>query len=470
MDLKFGYVCDRGLNPKRPVNQDSFLAIQDEGLFAVFDGVGGQKAGEVASQTAAETVEEALSNHREDSTPELVRRAIQFANRDIFELAESDRSYKTMATTVALVLLRGESAVIAHVGDSRVYRLAEGRLTRETIDHTDFHDHVKAGIITAEEADEQGESHVINRALGIESDVEVDLKTLPLAKGVRFLLCTDGIYRYLSDDQIREVLAGNQDPQAAAEELKRFVHQRGADDNLTAIVVDALPGGNNTDSGRIRRNLESGGSGIRKRSGGGGTSAHNESRRSTGRRDPITKRIHVEVGGNATNSPGADYAGRAERTAGRESVARLKRFSGTDYIIFILVSLVLIAGGFYAGLRAPEYLKIRRPGSTAAGVDALQAARDAFDRGDYQAAGLAFSALLQRDPQNATVHYWLGRSQLEQGQYAQAARSFEQALAIAPGLHDAYVQAAAAYEAAGNRAKAAEAIARYEEQRRKETR
>src|SRR5580765_1235538 len=102
MDLKVGYVCDRGLSPKRPVNQDRYLARPERGLFAVFDGVGGQRAGEVASETAAETIEESLAQITAGSSVDFIRRAIQFANRDIFEMAESDPAYKTMATTVAL--------------------------------------------------------------------------------------------------------------------------------------------------------------------------------------------------------------------------------------------------------------------------------------------------------------------------------------------------------------------------------
>src|SRR5215468_8496201 len=124
MELKAGFVCDRGLNPRRPVNQDRYLAVPERGLVAVFDGVGGQRAGEVASQTAAETIEEALTHHTDRITDgesvELIRRAIDFANRDVFELAESDPAYKTMATTVALIHIAGNSATIAHVGDSRV--------------------------------------------------------------------------------------------------------------------------------------------------------------------------------------------------------------------------------------------------------------------------------------------------------------------------------------------------------------
>src|SRR3982751_232939 len=155
MELKAGFVCDRGLNPKRPVNQDRFLAVPARGLFAVFDGVGGQRAGEVASQTAADTIEEALTHTSADSSLELIRRAIQFANRDIFEMAESNPEYKTMATTVALIHIDGNRATIAHVGDSRVYRLEEGRFYRETVDHTDLNDDIRAGVVNKDQAVEQ---------------------------------------------------------------------------------------------------------------------------------------------------------------------------------------------------------------------------------------------------------------------------------------------------------------------------
>src|SRR2546423_3986901 len=234
MELKAGFVCDRGLNPKRPVNQDRYLAMPERGLFAVFDGVGGQRAGEVASETAAETIEESLAHSSAPSSAELIRRAIQFANRDIFEMAESDPAYKTMATTVALLHIDGDRATIAHVGDSRVYRLEEGRFFRETIDHTDYHDDLRAGLAAGSQS---GRRNVINRALGVEAEVEVEIKTLQLRDGARFLLCSDGIYRHLSDEEMARVLAQFKDPQAAADELKRLVHERGADDNLTAIVV-----------------------------------------------------------------------------------------------------------------------------------------------------------------------------------------------------------------------------------------
>src|SRR6267142_6109643 len=175
MDLKVGYVCDRGLNPKRPVNQDRFLSIPEKGLFAVFDGVGGQRAGEVASQTAAETIEEAFNHPADGASVDVIRRAIDFANRDIFEMAENDPAFKTMATTVALIHIDGRQVTVAHVGDSRVYRLEDGRFHRETVDHTDLNDDISAVRLVREQAAELASRNIINRALGVDSVVEVEI-------------------------------------------------------------------------------------------------------------------------------------------------------------------------------------------------------------------------------------------------------------------------------------------------------
>src|SRR5205085_12609798 len=134
----------------------------------------------------------------------------------------------------ALLYIDGDRATVAHVGDSRVYRLEEGRFFRETIDHTDYHDDLRAAVASGAQA---GRRNVINRALGVEAEVDVEVKTLHVSDGVRFLLCSDGVYRHLSDEEMARVLAQFKDPQQAADELKRLVHERGADDNLTAIVV-----------------------------------------------------------------------------------------------------------------------------------------------------------------------------------------------------------------------------------------
>ena len=461
MELKAGFVCDRGLNPKRPVNQDRFLAIAERGLFAVFDGVGGQRAGEVASQTAADTIEEALTHMRADSSLELIRRAIQFANRDIFEMAENDPAYKTMATTIALLHIDGDRATIAHVGDSRVYRLEEGRFYRETLDHTDYNDDIKAGLVGKDQMAGRARN-VINRALGVEADVDVETKTIQVRDGVRFLLCSDGIYRHISDEEIARVLAQIKDPQRAADELKRIVHERGADDNLTAVVVQV---------GRARQSavlaIEDGMAGYRGKQTARARAAEVSE---TMPAAPRGGRIQVDFGGDrqAQLPEGRAFeyqtGARAAGLDSRESSPASRR------VVWVLLFIVLLGAAFYGGLRASDWLKSKTSGQSAQEMnDSLKAGRAAFDGRNYQAAATQFASVTEREPQNGEAYYWLGRAQLESGEYARAALSFENAIGRHPALYDAYVQAAAAYEAAGEKAKAEQMLARYAEERRKPT-
>jgi protein phosphatase len=458
MDLKVGQICDRGLNPKRPVNQDRFLAIPEMGLFAVFDGVGGQRAGEVASQTAAETIEEALTHHSTNSSSsvELIRRAIEFANRDIFELAESDPAYKTMATTIALIHIDDKRVTVAHVGDSRVYRLEEGHFYRETIDHTDLNDDIRAGRTVRDQAAGLASRNVINRALGVESKVEVETKSITVRDGARFLLCSDGIYRHMSDEEIASVLAENKDPQRAADELQRIVHQRGADDNLTAVVVQI---------GRARRTSIVG---IDDGLEGRKESAIGARRASVG----------IPLGAGGRSIEGDDSQKRviepnqSTRGLDRKRFERpvdsyaTKRSSSSRIVMYTLLVLVLVAGAFYGGLRASDFMN-KRLSISDPHADPLQAGREAFERGDYKAATAEFESAAKRDPSNASALYWLGRAALEQREYAAAARSLEDAIARQPSFYDAYVQQAAAYEAMGERARAVAALSRYSEERRK---
>ena len=451
MELKAGFVCDRGLNPKRPVNQDRYLALAERGLFAVFDGVGGQRAGEVASETAAETIEESLAHITAASSVELIRRAIQFANRDIFEMAESDPAYKTMATTVALLHIEGDRATIAHVGDSRVYRLEEGRFSRETIDHTDYHDDLRAGVASSKRS---GGSNVINRALGVEAEVDVEIKTVHLRDGVRFLLCSDGIYRHLSDEEIARVLAQFKDPQQAADELKRIVHERGADDNLTAIVVQV---------GRARqsivRTIEDPLAASRTAPRGNRQVAEAQGGAARG------KRIEVDCG-KSGRGPASFDDRQLDRRAAIDTATAMDQPRKSHWLIWSLIVLLLIGGAFYGGLRASDWKK-KPPSDTASMYDPMKAGRAAFDQGNYAAAAVQFATVTERDAQNAEAPYWLGRAQMEAGDYAKAAASFEMAVARRPALFDAYAQAAQAYELAGEKVKAAQALQRGADERRK---
>jgi serine/threonine protein phosphatase PrpC len=232
-------VTDRGLNERRPLNEDSFLEDAERRIFAVADGVGGAEAGEVASQTAIEVLDEAF-RHQVDGADieDLMELAIQRANASIHRMSHEHQKLSMMATTVVVLHLRGNIATIGHVGDSRLYRFTpEGNLIRETEDHSIVEEEVRAGRMTPEQAANHPSKNVISRALGAEETVEVDLKTIEVADGSCFLLCSDGITRHISDNELRLLLMGNDDLASVCAELKRRCYERGAEDNLTAVIV-----------------------------------------------------------------------------------------------------------------------------------------------------------------------------------------------------------------------------------------
>ncbi|HVG34981.1 MAG TPA: Stp1/IreP family PP2C-type Ser/Thr phosphatase [Pyrinomonadaceae bacterium] len=232
-------VTDRGLSEKRPLNEDSFLADEKRGIFAVADGVGGAQAGEVASRTAMEVLDEAFRHQVNGSDIEdLMEIAIQRANASIHRMAQEHPKLSTMATTVVALHLDGHRATIGHVGDSRLYRLApDGELHRETRDHSVVEEEVRAGRMTKEQAAHHPSRNVISRALGAEDGVEVDMNTIDVEDGTAFLLCSDGITRHIQDDEIRELLGSRMSLEEVCDEMKRRCYERGAEDNLTAVVV-----------------------------------------------------------------------------------------------------------------------------------------------------------------------------------------------------------------------------------------
>src|SRR5258707_5888793 len=201
-------LTDRGLNERRPLNEDSFLAASEHRIFAVADGVGGAEAGEVASKTAIEVLGEAFCHQVDDADIEdLMELAIQRANASIHQMAREHAKLANMATTIVALHLDGNIATIGHVGDSRLYRLTpDGRILRETEDHSIVEEEVRAGRMTPEQAANHPSKNVISRGLGAEEPVEVDLKTIEVGEGNTFLLCTDGITRHLPDNELREIL------------------------------------------------------------------------------------------------------------------------------------------------------------------------------------------------------------------------------------------------------------------------
>jgi protein phosphatase len=237
--LQVASLSDRGLNERRPLNEDSFLSDQARCIFAVADGVGGAEAGEVASQTAIEVLDEAFRHQTEGADVEdLMELAIQRANASIHQMAQDHARFSMMATTIVALHVKGNVATFGHVGDSRLYRLSpDGHLHRETEDHSIVEEEVRAGRMTPEQAANHPSKNVISRALGAEDTVEVDMKTREVEEGTEFLLCTDGITRHISDNELRQLLVLNDDLESVCAELKERCYARGAEDNLTVIVV-----------------------------------------------------------------------------------------------------------------------------------------------------------------------------------------------------------------------------------------
>lgn len=232
-------ISDIGLNEKRPQNEDSYLELGERGIFAVADGVGGAQAGDVASQMAMELLGEAFINFRDGGdAEEMMMLAIERANSAIYQMSHELPQLSTMATTLVALHIAGNIATIGHVGDSRMYRLdGNGSLFRETQDHSIVEEEVRAGRMTAEQAATHPSRNVISRALGAEPTVEIDMKTIMFDPNTSFLLCSDGITRHINDFEIRELLTLDTTPTDICDRMKRICYERGAEDNLTAVVV-----------------------------------------------------------------------------------------------------------------------------------------------------------------------------------------------------------------------------------------
>jgi protein phosphatase len=239
LPIETAAITDRGLSEKRPLNEDSMLSDPEQHIFAVADGVGGAQAGEVASQTAIEVLGEAFRHHGADEDIEdLMELAIQRANDSIYRLSREQARFAMMATTIVALHLDGLRATIGHVGDSRLYRLTpDGQLRRETDDHSLVEEEVRAGRMTPEQALNHPGRNVISRALGAEASVEVDMKTIEVENGSTFLLCSDGITRHIPDAELSALLRRAPGLNEACEEMKRICYERGAEDNLTAVLV-----------------------------------------------------------------------------------------------------------------------------------------------------------------------------------------------------------------------------------------
>ena len=242
-ELRYGSATHEGQH--RSQNEDH--AHAGDGLFVVADGMGGHLAGEIASEMAVDRLRERLPAGGTNTLDDLVA-AINEASVEIYRGATDDPDRAGMGTTVTAIAVvadpLGDEAIgVANVGDSRIYVLRHGRLRQLTIDHSFVQELVAEGAISRDEARTHPRRNIVTRALGIEPTVRVDSWSMPVIRGDRFVLCSDGLVDEVSDDDIVDILLTHaDDPDAAAQALVDAANDAGGRDNITVVVVDVLAG------------------------------------------------------------------------------------------------------------------------------------------------------------------------------------------------------------------------------------
>ncbi|MFZ5508972.1 MAG: PP2C family protein-serine/threonine phosphatase [Pseudomonadota bacterium] len=237
----------------RTYNEDSLAADAGNGVAVLADGMGGHRAGEVASRMATELIAAGLKRKLADlqagASPhpplQSVGEVLAETNRTIFQAARSHPGYQGMGTTLALALFHEDRVVLGHVGDSRVYRLREGRLQLLTRDDSLLQDQVEAGLVAAADAGESRNRHLVTRALGIQETVPAHLREEQVRPGDVYVLCTDGLNDLVDDADIELIVSSlRANLPLAARHLVQAANDNGGLDNVSVILVkveDAAP-------------------------------------------------------------------------------------------------------------------------------------------------------------------------------------------------------------------------------------
>lgn len=240
--MKIGCMTDRGR--RRPTNEDSVRACEDLGFFMLADGVGGNRSGEIASQSALDALEKFVRHNppewlsSRDEVFRYFRSAVAYVNQFIIKLSEAKPQYAGMATTLAFAYIRDKELYVANVGDSRVYLIHDDFIQQITDDHTYVNDLVKMGAITKDEAHLHARKNVITRAIGANANNEPDCFSVPIEEGDRILLCSDGLYDEVDDETICQIVNRFDDMTICAEDLIALANENGGNDNISVVCVD----------------------------------------------------------------------------------------------------------------------------------------------------------------------------------------------------------------------------------------
>ena len=233
-------LTDRGR--KRPTNEDAFGFSVEHGIYVVCDGMGGAAAGEIASSIAVDEILHRFSAQRDSGLPlpKLAQEAVGAANEAIFTRAQRNQRLNGMGTTLVSLVAEERHAWILNVGDSRAYRLRNGRLEQITMDHSLVEEQMRMGRMTVAEAQRSPLRNVITRALGTQTSVTPDCFELETEPGDVFMLCSDGLTRELTDRTIEALLKPNEALESRCAVLIDAAKKAGGHDNITCILVQAV--------------------------------------------------------------------------------------------------------------------------------------------------------------------------------------------------------------------------------------
>jgi serine/threonine protein phosphatase PrpC len=229
-------VAHTDIGTVRKVNEDDFLDAPQAGMWCVADGMGGHAKGDVASRMIVDHLDNLNAQTSLHPTPEQVKHSLLQVNNSLLELAMALPESAVIGSTVVVLLFDQQNAHCIWAGDSRIYRLRSGLLTRLTKDHSQVEEMVDAGILTAEQAETHPSANVITRAVGANDHLELDLNTFALQAGDIFLLCSDGLNKVMSDADIADMLR-TCPLESVCETLIRTALNRNARDNVTVVAV-----------------------------------------------------------------------------------------------------------------------------------------------------------------------------------------------------------------------------------------
>ena len=254
--MRILYASRSDVGMKRDNNEDNLLVFPEENVFAVFDGMGGHAAGEVASEMAVQIVQRELATVKNldgDDVSKLVAASLKHANRAIHDRTLTEVDKQGMGTTVSALLLSGARYLIGQVGDSRVYLLRDGQFSQLTKDHSYVQEQVDAGFLTPEQARYHPYSNVITRCVGAGQDVEPDIYRGEVRVGDVYLVASDGLTGMVDDRRLAQLLNSRAEPDRKVQSLIAEANGRGGLDNITAIIVQVVDTGPESDDPNLTR-------------------------------------------------------------------------------------------------------------------------------------------------------------------------------------------------------------------------